>query len=237
MKNQRGKIIVIDGIDGAGKSVQSELVVKRLNDMGIKAVYRHFPNYDSPTGQVISKYLYGWLGYDTTKLNPYMCCLFYAIDRATTAITDLNELLDSGVYIVCDRYISANVIHQVSKQSTDREKIDMLHWLYDTEKLIGVPIESATIYLNMPIELSQQLLSKRYGNDESKKDIHESNIAYLENCSKMVEVVSKELEKSNHPWHIVSCATLNDGKYNLRSIEDISNEIWNTLKHLKVFNT
>ena len=99
------------------------------------------------------------------------------------------------------------------------EKWDFyLDWLFDFEyNLLEIPKPDCVVFLDMPVEVSQKLLLKRYNNDESKKDVHESDVEYLKNCHKAAKYAAKKLG-----WSVVSCVKDNE----IRTIDDIAKEVY-----------
>lgn len=179
------KFIVIDGLDGCGKATQTELLREALEKMGKKVVKIDFPKYDSESSAPVRMYLGGELGDNPELLNPYMCGTFYAVDRFIQYVTDWKKYFDEddNTIIIADRYLSANIIHQGGKIKSRVDRMQYAKWCYDLEcNKAGLPVEDITILLTIEPEISQKLLSERYNGDESKKDIHEGNIEYLENC-------------------------------------------------------
>lgn len=224
-----GKLIVIDGLDGSGKATQVGRLYSYLKDLG-KNVYRaSFPQYDSGSSKAVRMYLNGELGKDPYTLNPYMCSGFYAIDRAIQFVQTLHDwYVQEDSIILCDRYISANIIYQASKLDTEEERKKLFDWLYDTEvNKFGIPHEDITIVLSVPVEVSQKLMTQRYANDESKKDIHESNIKFLQDCYNNMKLAVEYLPTQGHNWVELECS---DGNGGIKSLEEIENSILEVLK-------
>lgn len=207
-----GKLIVLDGLDGCGKSTQFEAVREALCTQGrsIKAI--SFPVYENPSAALVKMYLSGAFSNTPDGVNAYAASSFYAVDRYANYQLDWGKHYRAGEWILASRYTTSNAIHQMSKLPSE-EWDSFLAWLedYEYEKL-GLPRPDLVLFLSLPLELSQQLLSKRYGGDTSKKDIHEADLHYLEQCSRAANYASKKLN-----WHIVECS---DGKQ-LRPIETI----------------
>lgn len=220
------KFIVIDGLDGTGKATQAKLLEAALEKMGYTVHHIEAPNYAENSSWPVKEYLGGSMGDDPSKLNPYMCASFYAVDRMVQYHKNWKHLfeLDDSHAIVADRYISANIIHQGAKIQSDTERNRFVEWCYEYEHgLCGMPKEDATIILNVPVEISQKLMSERYDCDESKKDIHERNKAYLENCAAMLGKTMNALRwrqvKFPAPWYDLTCTKYKDR--NAVEIEDI----------------
>ncbi len=217
----KGKLIVIDGLDGCGKSTQLEITEKHLKEQGYKVKTISFPDYDSPSSALVKMYLGGEFSDKPDDVNAYAASSFYAVDRYASYHKYWKEFYEDGYVILAARYVSSNALHQMSK--VDENDWDAyLEWLYDYEyNKLGIPKADSVIFLDMPIEVSQWLLSKRYDGDETKKDIHESDINYLQNCRKSALYASKKLN-----WDIVECSW--DGKP--RSKEEISEKILKIIK-------
>lgn len=211
----KGKLIVIEGLDGSGKTTQIEALKNRMSNVDIHQI--KLPDYDSPSSTLVKMYLSGEFGKEPQDVNAYAASAFYAVDRFANYKIKWKKYYENGGLIISDRYTTSNAYHQATK--IPREDWDKYFiWLEDFEyNLMGIPKPDAVIYLDMPIEISQKMMSSRYNGDESKKDIHESNIKYLKNCRIAALVAA---EKMN--WHVINCA--DNG--NPRNIEDISNEIY-----------
>lgn len=217
-----GKLIVIEGLDGSGKSTQLDLLPQNLLKRGIESKTVSFPDYDSDSSALVKMYLGGRFGNRPDDVNAYAASLFYAVDRFASYKTNWGEYYNQNGVIVSGRYTTSNAVHQTSKMD-EGDWQGFLDWLYDLEyNKVGIPKPDKVIFLDMPIEVSQKLLSGRYKGDEAKKDIHESDTAYLDKCRKAAMFTAKY-----SGWTIIPCAK--DGKP--RSIEDISKDILNeTLK-------
>ena len=215
-----GKLIVIEGLDGSGKSTQLELLFKNLETKGIDCKQVSFPDYDNESSTLVKMYLRGEFGKKPNDVNAFAASVFYTVDRYASYKANWGNYYDNGGTIVSGRYTTSNAVHQASKLP-ESEWEDFLSWLYDFEyNKIGIPKPDKVIFLDMPIEVSQKLLSKRYEGDESKKDIHESDTEYLEKCRKAAVFTAKY---SN--WEIIPCAK--DGE--ARTIEDIANDVLNSV--------
>lgn len=207
----KGKIIVLEGLDGCGKSTQLELLHAALSESRPCRLIS-FPNYESPTGRVVSDYLAGKIPCDGRN-GAYAASAFYAADRYASFMTDWKKDYDAGIAIISGRYATSNAIYQMTK--LPREEWDgFLAWLWEFEYgKLGLPEPDCVLFLDMPVEVSQKLLSARYSGDESKKDIHESNVAFLKACR---ESALYTAEKCG--WTIIRCS---DGTEPL-SISDIA---------------
>lgn len=209
----KGKLIVIEGLDGSGKSTQLDLLQEKF---GAKARFISFPNYDSPSGSIVKDYLSGKFPEEDMMIGCFTASSIYAVDRYTSYKEFWEKDFKEGKNIIAARYTTSNAIYQMAKLGKDKWD-EYLEWLWDFEyNKCSIPKPDKVIFLDMPIEISQKLLSKRYDGDESKKDIHEKNVDFLRRCRETALYTAQ-----NDNWQIVSCA---DGD-NIRSIEEINDEI------------
>ncbi len=197
----RAKIIVIEGLDGSGKSTQFEIIDKLLTSRQIRHRSISFPDYDNPSSTLIRMYLSGEFSKNAADINAYAASSFYAVDRYASFKLFWEQDYSDGALILASRYVTSNAIYQMVK--CNREEWDeYLDWLceYEYERL-SLPRPDKVIFLDMPVEISQQLLSKRYEGDNDKKDIHEVDTEYLGRCR---EAALYAADKWG--WNIVSCA-------------------------------
>lgn len=211
-----GKIMVIDGLDGCGKSTQLAMLDDALKNRGI--IYRQisFPDYDQPSSALVKMYLGGEMGGSPAAVNAYAASSFYAVDRYASYKCFWQQDYENGVPIVAARYTTSNAIHQMTK-CPESEWDSFLDWLEDYEyNLLGLPRPDKVLFLDMPPEVSQKLLEKRYDGDADKKDIHERDRQYLLNCRRAALYVA---EKKG--WTVIPCSK--DGEP--LSLEEIHNRI------------
>lgn len=193
-------LIVIDGLDGSGKSTQFDIIKDKLSqEHTVKAI--SFPEYDKPSSALVKMYLSGEISENAADINAYAASSFYAVDRYVSYKKYWEKNYKNGELILASRYVTSNAIHQMSKLP-ESEWNSYLSWLEDYEySKFGLPRPNCVIFLDMPIEISQKLLSERYKGDESKKDIHESNIAYLKTCRKTALYAAEKLG-----WNVIGCS-------------------------------
>lgn len=211
-----GNLIVIEGLDGSGKSTQTELVLKYLEDKGIDVHQIKLPDYGSESSALVRMYLGGEFGSKPTDVNAYAASSFYAVDRFANFVTKWKDDYESGKVILADRYATSNAAHQMTK--LDKSDWDeYLLWLEDFEyDKIGVPKPSLVVFLDMPVEISQKLMTSRYHGDEGKKDVHEADVSYLLACREAGMYAAKKLG-----WNIVKCYEGDEP----RAIDDIAADI------------
>ena len=223
MTQTKCKLIVIDGLDGSGKATQTKLLCERLQKQGFKARTLSFPDYKSDGSAAVRMYLGGQLGDSPDDVNAYAASSFYAVDRVVSYLNEWGKDYQTYDYIIADRYVTSNVIHQMAKLSED-ERDDYISWLYDYEyRRLQIPEPDMVIFLDVDPDISQRLMRERYCGDDSKKDIHESNVAYLMTCRKSAAYAVDKLG-----WTLIKC----DDGTKMRSIEDISDELFEIIKVL-----
>lgn len=211
-----GKLIVIDGLDGCGKSTQVELLYNAIKKLNGNVRVISYPDYEQPSSTLVKMYLNGDFSKNPDDVNAYAASSFYAIDRYASYMQFWGEPYKNGDIIIAARYVSSNAIHQMVKLGKS-EWDKFLSWLddYEFEKL-GLPREDKTIFLDMPRNVANALITSRYSGDETRKDIHESNLPYLEKCQESAAYAAKKLN-----WSVVSCS---DG-INAYSTQKIADEI------------
>lgn len=212
----KGKLIVIEGLDGSGKATQAALLVQALAAQG-KAVRKvAFPDYDSDSSALVKLYLAGEFGKDPADVNAYAASSFYAVDRFASYKRDWGQFYRDGGIIVADRYTTSNAIHQCSKLP-QAQWADFLAWLFEYEyHLLGIPAPDAVLYLKVDPAVSQRLMTARYHGDESRKDIHEGNLDYLRRSREAAAYCSRALG-----WQEIECCQ--GGA--MRPIEEIQADI------------
>lgn len=198
MKKERGKLIVLEGVDGSGKTTQHELLIKYLKSKKVPVKTIKFPRHGEYFfGKFIDRYLNGDFG-DPTNIDPYLGSVLFALDRFEVS-KKIVKWLNEGYYVIPDRYTTSNHGHQLGKMidKTDKEKDEYLKWDKEMEyKILGIPAPDLVIYLNLDFEVIKQLLKKR-----GRGDKHEDNDEYLLNSKKAYEFVYKHSKN----WKKVDC--------------------------------
>ena len=197
----KGRFIVIEGLDGSGKSTQTALLQEALNVGGLKAEYIHFPRTDieSPFyGPMLRKFLKGELG-SIDEVDPYFVALLFAGDRRN-AISWISERLDAGIWVIADRYVLSNIAFQGAKLKQINEKKKLASWILNLEfGHFELPKPDLTLFLHMPISFTKtQLNSQRKGDDRSyldgERDIHEADFSFQQKVYEMYLMMLKMKE-------------------------------------------
>lgn len=214
-----GIFIDLEGLDGSGKTTQTELICKRLEADGINYRQIKLPDYESDSSILVRKYLAGDFGKNAGDVNSYAASVLYAADRFASYTEKWGEDYRNGKLIFADRYTPANALYQMTKLKKS-EWDSFLEWLFDFEyEKIGIPAPDKVIFLDMPVEVSQRLMTSRYGGDESKKDVHEANVEFLNACREAALYAADK-----YSWSVVQCAengeplpieTINDKVYEI----------------------
>lgn len=210
------RLIVIEGLDGSGKSTQVSLLKAYLENAGTRVRQIKLPDYDDPSSTLVKMYLGGEFGRNPEDVNVYAASSFYAVDRYASFRRHWQADYEAGTLILADRYTTSNAVHQAVKLPKSAWR-GYLSWLSDYEyNKLGIPKPDHVIFLDMPVAVSQKLMTARYGGEESKKDVHEANVAYLQACRKAALFAAETLG-----WSVVTCS---DGEDPL-PIEQIHAEI------------
>ncbi|MBO5065858.1 MAG: thymidylate kinase [Clostridia bacterium] len=196
-----GIFVDLEGLDGSGKTTQTELICKRLQADGIDFKQIKLPDYDSDSSILVRKYLAGDFGKNAGDVNSYAASVLYAADRFASYTEKWGADYRAGKLIFADRYTPANALYQMTK--LDKSEWDsFLEWLFDFEyEKIGIPAPDKVIFLDMPVEVSQRLMTSRYGGDETKKDVHEANVEFLNACREAALYAADK-----YGWSVVNCA-------------------------------
>jgi len=196
-----GKLYVIDGLDGSGKSTQTERVFEKLKEHSKKVMLISYPDYADDSSALVRMYLNGEFSENPSDVNAYAASSFYAVDRYAAYLRKWKRFYDEGYLIIATRYVSSNAIHQMVKLPKEQWD-DFLEWLSDYEyHKLGLPKPDQVIFLDMPREIANRLLNERYHGDSTKRDIHEKNADYLRLCEETARYAA-----SVQGWSMVECA-------------------------------
>lgn len=215
----RGKLILIEGTDCSGKETQANLLIDYLKNKGIDAVKFAFPDYESPTGKIVggpylgkSYICDGWFPEGASNVEPKVSSLYYAADFLYH-LPDMNKALDSGKWIILDRYFYSTLAHQGGKVSNKEKRYEMYKWFEKLEiDLLGLLEPDIKIFLHMPYECSYILKQHR----EEKLDQLESNAKHLKNAEKAYKEIAQL-----YNFETIKCGNKN----RIKTIEEIHNDL------------
>lgn len=219
----RGKIIVIEGTDCSGKETQSNLLYKKLKEDGVLCEIFSFPAYNTATGKIVGgPYLgkkdicEGYFEEGASNVDPKVSSLYYAADRLYN-ISKINEMIDSGINVILDRYTYSNMAHQGGKIDSESKRNDMYTWIEKMEfDFLELPRCDIRIFLHMPTTIANKLKQNRQILDE-----HEMDVNHLINAERAYQEIA-----SKYDFYKIECA-LND---KIRTIEDINDELYKYVK-------
>lgn len=217
-----GKLIVIEGTDGSGKSTQFKLLSQRLEHDGVAFKHLVFPRYSEESSALIRMYLGGQFGSKPSDVNAYAASSFYAVDRYASYKMDWGQWYEDGGTVLSDRYTTSNAVHQASKEPAEKRQ-EFWSWLYDFEyEKLSLPRPDLIIYLDVPTDFTEKLMRHRESSTGTSADIHEKDLDYLATCRETGRAAAKF-----YGWTVISC--VKDGQ--MRSIEDIHEEIFRHVKN------
>ena len=219
----QGKLIVFEGTDGSGKATQSRLLCEELTRRGIPFRKLEFPRYQEESSALIRLYLGGAFGSRPDDVNAYAASTFYAVDRYASFKQDWGEYYRQGGLLIADRYTTSNAVHQTSKLPQEQRR-PFLDWLFHFEyDLLELPRPTRVLYLDLPTELSEQMMRRREQATHTTADVHEQDEEYLRRCRENAVFVTDYCG-----WTRIDCAK---GGI-MRSREDIHAEVLDKLHDL-----
>jgi len=209
---RKGKFIVFEGLDGSGKSTQTNLLVNYLKQRGREVVKIDFPQHGEGSSAMVDNYLNGKYG-TAESVGPYIASVFYACDRYD-AKDKIEEWLNNGKIVIADRYLASNIGHQGGKIKDKAERLKYFKWLYDFEfKLFKIPKPDINIILKTNVEFSKKLSNKitdeekkakrkAYLADDTIQDIHEKDQTHLHNA---LQAFLQAVEEFPEDFEVVEC--------------------------------
>ncbi len=206
-----GKFIVLEGIDGSGKSTQAKLLIAQLKKEGHETAFIDFPQYGKKSAGLVEEYLNGKYG-SAEEVGPYRASIFYACDRYDASFT-IREWLAQGKIVIADRYVGSNIGHQGGKIKNRKERNKFLRWLYELEyELFGIPRPDFSFILKVPPKISRTLsgritdkrkkAKKKLYLGRKKRDIHEKDIKHLINTERSYLEAAQEFPKD---FEVIKC--------------------------------
>ncbi|MDD3190270.1 MAG: hypothetical protein PHI66_01085 [Candidatus Pacebacteria bacterium] len=222
MKKNKGFFIVLDGIDGAGKATQTALLLEKLKKEGRKTGTLDFPRYyDNFFGKLVGKHLAGEFG----MCDPHIASILYALDRWESK-GQIEKELKAGKIFVCNRYMSANMIHQGGRIKDKKKRQELMKWLEEMEfDILKIPKPDLVIYLDIAPEVGQKLVDRKNEREYTggkKRDIYEKDKQHLTDAREQALALTRKKKE----WRKISC--IKNGK--LLSPETIGNLVWKETK-------
>lgn len=200
-------LVVLEGLDGAGKSTQVRKLKEYLGTVSKSLDYIHFPRYDSPVyGGLIGKFLRGGFG-SIESVHPQLVALLFAEDRHA-ALAGIQRSLKNGGTVLLDRYVYSNIAYQCAKLPDPGEAEELREWILDTEfGQFGLPRPDLNIFLDVPISFVEKSLNSSRDGDEreylqGQKDIHEADISF----QKKVRAMYRRQASLDPSLVVVDCA-------------------------------
>lgn len=222
-------LIVLEGLDGAGKSTQIEKLRNMASERGIESEYVHFPRFDAPIfGELIARFLRGELG-ALDSVNPYLVALIYAEDRAQAAPM-IHDWMAQGKLVIVDRYVYSNIGYQCAKMPSERRG-ELRDWILGLEYgYMQLPKPDINIFLDVPFAFTEhKLTAVRKGDDREylggASDIHESSLDLQRNVRE-VYLDSAQLDSN---LVVVDCSTEQGA---MASPDEIFSRLSRHIKHL-----
>ena len=189
--NTNGNLYVLEGIDGSGKTTQYRRLLARAARDGKALAGTTFPNYESPSGKLVSQYLSGAFGSRADDVSAYAAASIFAVDRYASYKTDAwGQVLRGGGTVLSARYTTSNAVHQAAKLP-EAEWPAFFRWLADYEYgRLALPSPTAVYFLHMPAETALRLIAARADASGAARDIHERDASYLLRCARTAEAAA-----------------------------------------------
>ena len=218
-----GKLIVLEGIDGSGKSAQYRRLTARFEREGLDYHSIVFPRYDQESSALIRMYLNGDFGSRPDDVNAYASSIFYAVDRYASYMTDWKAYYQSGGVVLSDRYTTSNAVHQGAKLHPE-EKPRFFDCLYDLDYVkLGLPRPDLVIFLDVDLATSEARMHRRQLKTGKSGDIHERDTEYLQLC-----LDTGHRAAAHYGWRVVDF--MKDGKE--REVDEKHEEIYQIVREL-----
>ncbi len=219
---RKGKLIVLEGTDGSGKTEQFNKLLLRLPpEVRFKSI--DFPRYSDPAAYFVENYLRGHYG---DAVGPKLASIFYALDRFDSALS-IRKWLEEGKVVISNRYTGSNMGHQGAKIESAEERKKLFSWLYELEyELCEIPKPDLNIILHVPAEVAYELIEKKASRaylKGAKRDIHEANLEHLKSAERSYLEMAQLFPND---FVLVECTE--NGK--LLSIEEIHEKVWAIVK-------
>lgn len=225
LKKTKGKLIVIEGTDGSGKTTQYKLLLKKLKERNFRVKFLDFPQYGTPSCGAVEKYLNGKYG-SAKEVGPYRASIFYAVDRYDASFIT-KKWLKEGCVVIANRYVASNLAHQGGKLANFKDRKKYYLWNEDLEyNFFKIPHPDLNIILYVPPAISQKMVDgkgfRKYLG-KKKRDIHEADLRHLTDASRSYLELAKLFSKK---YHLVNC--VKNGS--MMSRAEIAELVWKKVK-------
>lgn len=200
---EKGKLIVIEGVDGSGKETQSRLLFEALQSRSVPVLHLSYPRYEKESSALVKMYLRGDFGKDPDAISPYISSTFFAADRYASYKTEFETFYLEGGWVLADRFTTSNMIHQGGKIADLAERRAFLDWLNDYEyELYRIPRPDKVLFLDLPPEISLKRIQDRNNKitNQKEKDIHETSKDHLIHAYEAATAIAHEYQ-----WSRISC--------------------------------
>lgn len=222
-----GNLIVLEGMDGSGKSTQTRLLARYFEEKGMSVKQFHFPTGEGFSGKMINDFLQGNFG-KADEVDPYFVAMLYALDRKKMAKT-MYDWLEQYDVVLLDRYTLSNVAYQCAKLPVFESRMALSSWILDLEHGINhLPSADLTLYMGAPLPfISKQLSRNRQGKArdylEGKEDIHEKDIALQREVNEVYTIFCED-------WEDIVFVNCVDAGGEMRGSQEIHQEILGILR-------
>ncbi len=220
----KGLFIMIEGTDGSGKGLQTDLLLEKIKSEGHEVEQISFPQYGEPSAFLVEQYLNGKYG-SAEEVGPYKASILYATDRFAAA-PKIKQWLEEGKIVIANRYVASNMGHQGGKIKNTEERQKYFDWNYNLEyKILEIPKPNVNLILHVTPEISQQLVDKKEEREYlkgKKRDIHEDDLNHLADA----EQAYVEIAKTYPEFKLIECVK-ND---QILPPEEIHGIIWEEIK-------
>lgn len=226
MRKRRGRFIVIEGVDGSGKTVQFKLLKRRFNKAGVKVWIFDFPQYGSQSTYFIKQYLNGKYG-NWQEVGPYRASAFYAMDRYDVGLK-IKKALNRGELVLSNRYVASNLGHQGAKIKSKTARRRFYKWIYNFEyEIMGIPKPDVSIILRVPARVAFKHIKgkgRRAYIYMKKRDIHEADISHLKKAEQAYLEVAKLFPRD---FKVIECAKMGI----ILSLAQVHEKVWAVVKN------
>lgn len=204
--------IVLEGLDGAGKSTQIKKLREMFAEQGIPSEYIHFPRFDAPYfGDMIARFLRGEFG-SVDQVDPYIVAMLYAEDRRDASAL-IRGWMDQGKVVIADRYVYSNIGYQCAKVETAQKREELKQWIFSLEyDYFKIPRPDVSLFLDVPFAFTaKSLAEQRSGDDRAylngASDIHESSL----DLQRTVRQVYLDAAQSDQTLKVIDCSNAEGG--------------------------